>query len=197
MSAEDSPEKDLIFELPITAKAMEEFSCLGFFPWPHDGKDLWFRPAKRGVLFVDEFHVPKRLRSLLKKHTWNVSMNKSFDTVVDCCVKTHERAGGTWITPDLASAYKELFREGKAFSVEVTETTTGRIVGGLFGTLLHGRVSAESMFHLESNASKVGLVYFFGQLKTQGVKFVDTQMVTPVTGMFGAREISNEEFLSL
>ena len=33
----------------------------GIFPWPvEDLPLLWFAPPQRAVLFLDEFHVPRR-----------------------------------------------------------------------------------------------------------------------------------------
>jgi leucyl/phenylalanyl-tRNA--protein transferase len=51
------------------------------------------------------------------------------------------------------------------------------------------------MFHTESNASKLALLFLIEHLQTRGATWLDTQVMTPHFQAFGAKEIGREEFL--
>ena len=63
---------------------------------------------------------------------------------------------GTWIHPEVETAYTTLHDLGYAHSVEAWEA--GALVGGLYGVLLGRCFFGESMFSLRTDASKVALV---------------------------------------
>jgi leucyl/phenylalanyl-tRNA--protein transferase len=93
------------------------------------------------------------------------------------------------------SAYTELFNSGYAHSVEAWKDD--ELVGGIYGVLVDGVFSAESMFFTESYASKICLLQMIEWLKSQGLKWMDIQMVTPHMKSMGGIELSREEFLNL
>mgnify|MGYP003347046753 CR=1 FL=1 len=51
------------------------------------------------------------------------------------------------------------------------------------------------MFHVEQNASKLALILLQQRLKSAGFLLFDTQMVTPVTELLGAREVPRQKYL--
>ena len=53
------------------------------------------------------------------------------------------------------------------------------------------------MFYEQDNASKFALMELLKILKENKCSFFDTQMVTPITERFGAKEISRAKFLSI
>ena len=53
------------------------------------------------------------------------------------------------------------------------------------------------MFHYVSGASKFAFVAMAEFLKANGFVLVDTQMVTPVTASFGAKEMPSAEYMKL
>ncbi len=174
----------------------------GIFPWPvatypmnRDYPHTWFSPDPRGVLDFDKLHIPKSFTKFLKKSPYQVTFNQSFEEVISNCAKMQRKnQPGTWITPDIQSAYRSLFNEGYAYSVEVWNKT--ELVGGLYGVMISTFVSGESMFTLEDNASKQGLYTLIKHLETQGVSWLDTQMVTEVVKQFGGIYIPRPVFMN-
>ena len=169
----------------------------GIFPWPvaEDQPLAWFSPDPRGVIETNKIHLPKSFKRFLNQHSFQVSFNQKFDEVIDQCAKA-KRPGqyGTWITADMIGAYKKLFRDGYAYSVEVLNKH--ELVGGLYGVCIGEFFSGESMFYREPQASKLALYSILMKLQERGIPLLDTQMVTPVTETFGATEIARHDFLS-
>ena len=169
----------------------------GIFPWPQEGYPLlWFCPPKRGVIDFSELHLPKSLKSFLKKQkdNYEVKVNFAFDQVIDHCSKV-PRPGqsGTWILPEMIEAYKEFHREGFAHSFEIWQEE--ELVGGLYGVLVNGVFSGESMFYKKTNMSKVALIETIQYLEKKGFEWIDVQMVTEVLESLGGKYISRKDFL--
>ncbi len=80
-----------------------------------------------------------------------------FPQVVSACAAPRDAIGGTWITPEMHSAYCELHRLGVAHSIEVWAGDA--LVGGLYGVRTGAVFCGESMFSRESNASKAALAW--------------------------------------
>jgi leucyl/phenylalanyl-tRNA---protein transferase len=169
----------------------------GVFPWPMDGLSVlpWFCPRARAILDFKLIHVPRSLRRALRQTAFNCTVDENFDRIIELCGEV-PRPGqdGTWITPELLTAYKELHRMGYAHSVEVWHTE-GRLVGGIYGVCVDGVFSAESMFHLEPNASKVALFHLVSILEKAGCEWMDIQVMTPHMEALGAVEIPRRRFL--
>ncbi len=51
------------------------------------------------------------------------------------------------------------------------------------------------MFYKESNASKACVVKLIDKLRSCGLKWMDTQMITPTIAQMGGKNISQKEFL--
>ncbi len=71
---------------------------------------------------------------------------------------------------------------------------TGVLVGGLYGVALGAAFFGESMFHHQTDASKVALIHLAGRLVAGGFKLLDTQFVTPHLQSLGAIEVSKEGY---
>jgi len=163
----------------------------GVFPMGmDDGTIRWFSPDPRGILPLGEFHVPHGLKRALKRPGWELRTDTAFDEVVGACAARDD----TWITPLIRKAYRELFEEGHAHSVEIWKE--GRLAGGLYGVALGGAFFGESMFHRVTDASKVALWHLVRILRETGFTLLDTQWTTEHLEQFGAREIPREEYLS-
>jgi leucyl/phenylalanyl-tRNA--protein transferase len=166
----------------------------GIFPWySADQPILWWSPNPRMVLYVDEFRIARSLRKRVKAATFETRMDTSFREVISACARTPRAGqGGTWISPAMIEAYCELHRRGFAHSVE--SWREGRLVGGLYGLALDRMFFGESMFALETDASKVALVALVAKLQHLRVPLVDCQQETTHLASFGARPIPRERF---
>lgn len=169
----------------------------GVFPWPMDGLSVipWFCPRQRAILDFKLIHVPRSLRRALRQTTFVCTVDANFDRVIELCGEV-PRPGqdGTWITPQLLSSYKQLHQMGYAHSVEVSDAS-GRMVGGIYGVCVDGVFSAESMFHLEPNASKVALFHLISVLEKGGLDWMDIQVMTPHMKALGAVHWTRRKFL--
>lgn len=164
----------------------------GIFPMGmEDGSIGWFSPDPRGIIPLDGFHVPDRLRRVLRSGRFTTSFDRDFEGVMRACAADREE--GTWITEEIVASYVALHRLGLAHSVEVWR---GRaLVGGLYGVHLAGSFFGESMFHTETDASKVALVTLVAHMRDRGFTLLDIQWVTPHLARFGAIEIPREDYL--
>lgn len=167
----------------------------GIFPWPFDEKTLaWYAPPRRAVLFLDEVHISKSTRKLIKNSGLEVKRNSDFASVITECAKLENRVNqsGTWITKRLIKGYSDLHRAGFCHSYE--SYREGKLVGGLYGVQIKKMFAGESMFYRENGASKVALLHLIDDLKKQGVKWLDCQVITPLFKSFGAKEVSRADF---
>lgn len=187
----------------LEPKVLIEAYKRGVFPWPMDGLEVipWFCPRMRAIMDFKLVHVPRSLRRTLRQTAFTCTVDTQFDQVIELCGEV-PRPGqdGTWITPELLSAYKELHQMGYAHSVEVwselhDEPGEKRLVGGIYGVCVEGVFSAESMFHLEPNASKIALFHLISVLEKGGLDWMDIQVMTPHMKALGAINIPRRKFL--
>jgi leucyl/phenylalanyl-tRNA--protein transferase len=141
----------------------------------------WFSPDPRAVLLPAEIHVSRSLRSRLRRSGWTTSADRAFGAVLAGCADRPD----TWITPALARAYRALHEAGEAHSVEVW-STSGELIGGVYGVGVGGVFCAESMFHRASDASKVALLDLARRLTEAGGVLIDAQ--TPTEHLIGVGE---------
>jgi leucyl/phenylalanyl-tRNA--protein transferase len=149
----------------------------------------WYSPDPRGVIPLEDFHLPHGLKRTLAKGLFEVRINTAFSAVVEGCANRSE----TWIDGRIKRSYEELHRLGFAHSVEAWQGDV--LGGGLYGVALGGAFFGESMFHTVTDASKVALHALVQRMRTQGFGLLDLQWVTPHLATFGAREIPRSEYL--
>lgn len=180
----------------LSVDTLVEAYSLGIFPWPQEGYPmLWFCPNQRGVLDFSQFHLPSRFQRSLKKYTSiTVTSNQNFEAVIRACAEQKRKGQpGTWIHSEMIDAYIQLFKAGFARSWEVWEKD--ELVGGGYGVMVRGVFSGESLFHYKTDMSKIALKSMVEDLTLEGLKWMDTQMVTPLLASFGAVEISKKNYL--
>jgi leucyl/phenylalanyl-tRNA--protein transferase len=166
----------------------------GIFPWYDAAPILWWSPDPRAVLFPGELRVSRRLRRTIRSGRFETRRDKSFDRIIRACAEVpRPDQPGTWITPEMQRAYTLLHRRGYAHSVGAWRE--GRLVGGIYGVRLGRCFFGESMFHTESDASKVALVALVDWMASDGVLLIDCQVATDHMRRMGAREIPRAEFL--
>jgi leucyl/phenylalanyl-tRNA---protein transferase len=165
----------------------------GLFPMPFDRRRIaWFSPDPRGILPLDGVRVSRSLQRSMRR--FDVRMNTGFRTVMESCADPR-RTGG-WINRDFVDAYTRLHELGWAYSVEVVEPASDRLVGGLYGVRIGGLFAGESMFHRATDASKVALVHLVEWLGASGGELLDVQWTTPHLVSLGAVDVSRKEYLA-
>jgi leucyl/phenylalanyl-tRNA--protein transferase len=168
----------------------------GIFPWPVEGLPLlWFSPAERGVLEFAELHVSRSLVRERRRGRFRLSIDAAFPQVIRACARVPRRGQrGTWITRQILRAYVRLHELGVAHSVEAWDGE--RLAGGVYGVDVDGAFAAESMFHLEPNASKLALWHLVEHLASRGLDWLDVQVLSPHLERLGAKEIPRAAFLA-
>jgi leucyl/phenylalanyl-tRNA--protein transferase len=170
----------------------------GWFPMAVDGGEIrWFSPDPRGIIPLDTFHTPRRLARVIRKGVFRIEIDRAFESVMRACAEAERDADdpGTWISDEIVRSYCALHEHGVAHSVETWQGD--RLVGGLYGVALGGAFFGESMFHRETDASKVALAALVERLRSRGYTLLDTQWVTEHLEQFGAIELSRSRDLRL
>jgi len=169
----------------------------GIFPWPHDEVPLpWFSPRRRTVILFDELHVGRTLRKAQKRSDFTYTIDRAFaDVIRECASTPRPEQDGTWIGPSIIEAYTRFHTAGDAHSIEVWRGE--ELVGGLYGIDAGGVFTGESMFHRETDASKLALLFLIDHLRDRGATWLDCQVMTPHMEAAGAREITRARFLDM
>ncbi|HEX3599931.1 MAG TPA: leucyl/phenylalanyl-tRNA--protein transferase [Lacipirellulaceae bacterium] len=195
----------------------------GIFPWPMWENDpiAWWSPDPRAVIELDGLHVSRRLQRRLRSGKFRVTSDRDFAGIIHGCATAGDRQDGTWLLPQMISAYREMHRLGHAHSIEVWSSLplpSGegrgkgeaprypdpnslpkgegmRLVGGTYGIAIGGLFAAESMFHHVTDASKVAVAHLVAHLRNRGYELLDIQQWTPHTGTLGAVAIPRRAFL--
>ena len=154
---------------------------------------FWVDPEVRGVLPLDEFHIPRRLKKSVRRGLYEVKCDTVFTEVVDMCAGARQGRAETWINSAIEQAVVQLHTAGIAHSVEAWHQ--GELVGGLYGIALGGAFFGDSMFSVARDASKIALVHLMMRLRVGGFKLLDTQFVTDHLRQFGAEEIPARIYL--
>jgi len=163
----------------------------GIFPMADErsGDVLWFRPDPRAIIPLDGLHISRSLARTLRRGLFEIRVDTDFKGVMRACA---DRPEGTWISERFVEVYSALYRAGEAHSVEAWRE--GRMVGGVYGLALGGAFMAESMFHRETDASKVALAALVGRLRERRFILLDVQYVTPHLQSLGAVEIPRRKY---
>jgi len=164
----------------------------GIFPWSVH-PITWWSPDPRGIIELDALHVSASLARVIRKRTFEITIDRAFREVMRACAVPGAKRPGTWITEEFITAYTRLHQRGHAHSVECW--LDNELVGGIYGVAVGGLFAGESMFHRADNASKVALYHLVEHLREQKFLLFDIQMVTPATKPLGAKVISRSEYL--
>lgn len=179
----------------VSPERLLEAYTHGIFPWPVEGCELrWVSCDPRFVLHPEDFHVPKSLRRTLKKHPFDITVDRAFEEVIRGCSEAY-RPGqdGTWITPRIVKGYIAFHKAGYAHSVETWQD--GQLVGGFYGVAVGRVFCGESMFCRVSDASKCAFATMAPALFAQGVRVIDCQDYTDNLARYGAAYIPRNQYL--
>jgi leucyl/phenylalanyl-tRNA---protein transferase len=178
----------------LSTKRLLEAYSNGIFPWfSEDDPIMWWSPNPRMVLFPAELKVASSLKKTIRKQPYHLTINTAFREVITACSKVRRPdQAGTWINQDMIDAYCALHHLGHAISSE--SWLNNQLVGGCYGVIIGQMFYGESMFHTQTDASKIAFVNLVNYLKTKQVGMIDCQMKTPLLTRFGGREIPREVF---
>ncbi len=184
--------------MQLTADLLLRAYSIGIFPMAESRDDLelhWIDPEQRGVLPLDDLHIPRRLRRSVRNGDFDVRCDTAFEEVILACAERTSDRPETWINPVIELLYRELYEMGYAHSIECWQKE--ELVGGLYGVSLGSAFFGESMFSRVTDASKVALVHLVLRLRQGGFELLDTQFNTPHLSQFGVTEVSRHTYRKL
>ena len=183
-----------LLTLSFTPEGVVNAYRSGIFPMADSqtGTIEWYYPDPRAIIPLDGLRISKRLARTIRSGIFEVRYDTCFETVMRACA---DRLDGTWISEHFVRLYTELHRRNLAHCVETWRE--GQLVGGLYGVSIGSAFMGESMFHRETDASKVALVGLVERLNERGYSLLDTQFITPHLASMGAVEISAVEYMEM
>jgi leucyl/phenylalanyl-tRNA--protein transferase len=189
-------------QFEITPDLMLRAYRAGLFPMAETRRGdrlYWLDPELRGVLPLDRFHLPRRLRRTVLSGGFTVTTNRDFHGVIAACAAPAQGREDTWINPEIERLFGALHRMGHAHSVEAWLPAEGgpELVGGLYGVALGGAFFGESMFSRARDASKVALVHLVARLRLFGFTLLDAQFQTAHLAQFGCHEVPRQFYKRL
>jgi len=195
--AQAAPGDDLIaIGADLTPGTLLAAYRAGLFPMPVDprrrrSKIAWYSPDPRGIIPIDGLHVSRSMQRSFKR--FEIRIDTAFVEVMRRCGDPSRP--GRWITDEIVGAYTALHDLGWAHSIEVWRNE--QLVGGLYGVRIDGLFAGESMFHVQTDASKVALMALLDWLRPSGVELLDVQWTTPHLCSLGAIDVGRSEYLAL
>lgn len=165
----------------------------GAFPMADEktGEINWYLPEIRTIIPLANYNYPRSLKKFIEKNNFEIRLDFDFLTVVKACAKREK----TWISKELINAYLKLNDLGHIHTVEIWKQE--KLIGGLYGVAYKGAFFGESMFSRVSQASKIALIKLIEHLNEKNFVLLDVQYMTEHLKMFGAKEISFEEYNNL
>lgn len=188
MSRPDAP-------FAITPQILLRAYSIGLFPMAESAEDdrlFWVDPEKRAVFPLETFKASRSLAKTVRSDRFDVSIDTDFDAVIEACASSSRTREKTWINAQIRRLYRELFDTGFVHTVECRRE--GRLAGGLYGVALGAAFFGESMFHHETDASKVALTHLVARLRVGGFELLDTQFMTEHLASLGAVEIARAAY---
>lgn len=165
----------------------------GAFPMADEESGLinWYMPEIRTIIPLDDYNIPRSLRKELPAKGFEIKYDSDFLAVVKGCANRKK----TWISDELIEAYLRLEKLGFVHTVEAW--LNNKLVGGLYGISFRGAFFGESMFSVIPQASKAALANLLQHLTEKKFVLLDVQYMTEHLKMFGAKEITFEEYTTL
>lgn len=209
--------------IPLSTDTVLEAYAKGIFPWYEKPPVQWYSPPHRLLLVPSQFKMSRSFKkfliqinhrsysdhnhsrsSKLSRSPYRVTFDSSttiFRRIIEECATMKrsyfsDSGTGTWITEEIKSVYTELFNLGVAHAVEVWNAER-ELVGGLYGLAIGKMFFGESMFHHETNCSKLALYELCQALKESGYLAIDCQVYSEHLESLGAVLVDKMRFLTL
>lgn len=180
----------------------------GLFPMAYSGESKhiqWVCPEERGQLSIEEIHIPKSLRKIIRKNlksykpAYEIRINTAFKDVILACGEATDERPQTWINDEIIDLYCALHEQGHAHSVEywhkADDDQEPSLMGGLYGLAIGGAFFGESMYSRYPNASKIALIHLVARLYKLGYSVLDTQFVNDHLLQFGVYELGHDDYM--
>lgn len=164
----------------------------GIFPMTMEDGDVgWFLPEVRAVFPLSGVRVSHSFAKTLRKigGVYSVTFDTAFEEAMRGCL----RPDGNWISEEFIQVYTEIHRQGWGHSCEIWRGDS--LVGGLYGIALGACFCAESMFHRETDCSKIALWAMVNRCRELGFQIFDAQIMNPHLESMGAQDMSHAEYL--
>jgi leucyl/phenylalanyl-tRNA---protein transferase len=186
----------------ITPDLVLRAYTIGYFPMAErrqDSEIFWVCPHHRGIIPLDQVHIPRKLRRFCETHPYQITCNQDFTGVITGCAEAKPKRPDTWINPAIQALFLALHHSGHAHSIEIWEASGGnrKLMGGLYGIAMGGAFFGESMFSRADNTSKLALLHLCARLRFSGFTLLDTQFITKHLTQFGAIEIGKDDYLEM
>lgn len=179
----------------ITPDIVLRAYSIGLFPMAEHAEDeslFWVDPEARGIFPLDRMIISKKLARRIRSDRFEIRVDHDFAAVIDGCALSAPGREKTWINQRIRTLYEKLFDLGHVHTIECWED--GQLAGGLYGVALGAAFFGESMFHRQTDASKVALIHLAARLHAGGFRLLDTQFLTPHLESLGAIEVSKETY---
>ncbi|MBV7265088.1 leucyl/phenylalanyl-tRNA--protein transferase [Erythrobacter ani] len=175
----------------------------GIFPMADTREDteiFWVEPRDRAIIPLENLHISRSLRKVLRSDRYSVTINRDFSNVIRACSKPRPGHPESWISNRIIASYEQLHESGHAHSVECwlpEDNGEPVLAGGLYGVAFDSVFCGESMFSRASDASKVALCWLVALMQNAGFTLLDCQFMTDHLAFMGAVEIPQQDYLSL
>jgi leucyl/phenylalanyl-tRNA--protein transferase len=185
-----SAKEDEIFDEFLKPDNMLRLYATGAFPMADEktGMIEWYLPETRCIIPINNFNIPRSTKKKIEPLNFEIRYDTEVISVIRGCADREH----TWISERLIEAYKRLIKRGHLHSVETWKD--GILVGGLYGVTFRGAFFGESMFSKTSQTSKAALISLLNHLQENDFALLDVQYMTEHLRMFGAIEISLDEY---
>jgi leucyl/phenylalanyl-tRNA--protein transferase len=147
----------------------------GYFPlYDVDDHFYWERLPIRAMIPLSAQNVA-RARKLGKRprKRFVIRFNSAVDEVI-AILQNPRVKENTWVRREVVEIYRVLRAAGLLRTVEAYDQR-GELAGGLLGLVFPGTFIAETMFSLQSDASKVCLCELVERTSAAGYKLIDVQ----------------------
>ncbi len=177
----------------LTPNNMIRLYANGAFPMADEKTRIinWFMPEVRTIIPLNNYNIPRSLKKVTANSDFEIRYDTDFLSVVKGCANRQP----TWISDELIKAYLRLQKLGFVHTVETWQKN--KLAGGLYGITYRGAFFGESMFSNVTQASKIALANLLIHLNEKKFVVLDVQYMTEHLKMFGAKEITFEEYSTL
>src|SRR3546814_5954985 len=96
--------------MQLTPDLLLRAYAIGIFPMAESRIDPelhWIDPDMRGILPLDDFRLPRKLRAKIRRGIFEVRCNSAFQEVIRGYAEPAENRPDTWINPVIEQHYKD------------------------------------------------------------------------------------------